>query len=427
MSNIATTSLLKQQDFPESFKFYFKLQKNKNRIEEISVLKDLVRPRLKIAIVTETWSPEINGVALSLLQLCKGLQKQGHKILLIRPEQKQSCQDFSPNKECLVKAQSIPKYSSLQFGWPQFLKVSSALDAFAPNVVHIVTEGPLGLSALQAAKVKGIPVSSGFHSPFQEFSRFFDLAFLVKPIQRYLRWFHNNTQMTCIPSKDTECILRQFGVSCPLVVVGRGVDIAYFSPEHYSDALRQKWGVNSDTKVLLYVGRLSPEKEIDVVVNAYLAMKQTAKHNIKLVIVGDGPERSRLEMLCQGNDVVFTGVLTGLNLAQAYASANVFVFASQVETFGNVVLEAMASGLPIIAYDYASAHLHVTHVETGWLSPLGNVTSLIQSIYALPNNQQLKYMGLQARKTVQHIGWQYPVHQFEEALYGVVKEIQMTS
>ena len=114
-------------------------------------------------------------------------------------------------------------------------------------------------------------------------------------------------------------------------------------------------------------------------------------------------------------------------MAQAYASANVFVFASQVETFGNVVLEAMASGLPIIAYDYASAHLHVKHAETGWLSPLSDVASLIQSIYALPNNQQLKSMGLLARKTVQHIGWQYPVHQFEEALYGVVKEIQMTS
>ncbi len=427
MTNLYATSLLKQQNFPESFQFYFKKSKQEGTREEIQVLQDLVRPRLKIAIVTETWPPEINGVALSLLQLCKGLQKQGHKILLIRPEQKQSCQDFSPNKECLVKAQSIPKYPSLQFGWPQFLKVSNALENFAPNVVHIVTEGPLGLSVLQTAKAKGIPVSSGFHSPFQEFSRFFDLAFLVKPIQRYLRWFHNNTQMTCIPSKETEYILRQFGICCPLVVVGRGVDVAHFSPEHYSNVLRQQWRVSSETKVLLYVGRLSPEKEIDVLVNAYLAMKQTAEQDIKLVIVGDGPDRGRLELLCQGGDVVFTGMLTGLNLAQAYASANVFVFASQVETFGNVVLEAMASGLPIIAYDYASAHLHVKKGETGWLSPLGDITGFIQSIYALPHNQQLKGMGIQARKAVQHIGWQYPVHQFEEALYGVVKEIQMTS
>ncbi|CAB1208532.1 glycosyltransferase family 4 protein [Acinetobacter bouvetii] len=427
MANFYAHSLLKQQNFPESFQFYFKNNQQNRICDGIATLQDLIRPRLKIAIVTETWSPEINGVALSLLQLCKGLQQQGHKILLIRPEQKQKCHEFLPNHECLVKAQAIPQYPSLQFGWPQFLKVSNALDKFAPNVVHIVTEGPLGLSVLQAAKTKGIPVSSGFHSPFQEFSRYFDLAFLIKPIQRYLRWFHNNTQLTCIPSKDTEYILRQFGVCCPLVVVGRGVDIARFSPQHCSDALRQQWGATSTTKVMLYVGRLSPEKEIDVLIKAYRSMKKNIQQDIKLVIVGDGPERGRLEMLSQGQDVVFTGNLSGLKLAQAYASANVFVFASQVETFGNVVLEAMASGLPVIAYDYACAHLHVKNSETGWLSALGDTTSFIQSIYQLPNNRQLKQMGLQAREAVQHIGWQHPVQQFEQALYGVAMETEMTS
>ena len=427
MTNLYTTSLLKQQDFPESFQFYFKQKKQDIRCNEAQVLSNLVRPRLKIAIITETWPPEINGVALSLLQLCKGLQKQGHKILLIRPEQQRTCHDFTPTKECLVRAQSIPKYSNLQFGWPQFLKVSYALDGFVPDLVHIVTEGPLGLSALQAAKTKGIPVSSGFHSPFQEFSRFFDLAFLVKPIQHYLRWFHNNTQLTCIPSKDTEYILRKFGVRCPLAIVGRGVDVACFSPEHRSDALRQQWKVTAETRVMLYVGRLSPEKEIEVVVNAYMAMKRATRQDVKLVIVGDGPDRSRLEMLCQGHDVIFMGNLSGLNLAQAYASANVFVFASQVETFGNVVLEAMASGLPVIAYNYASAHLHVKNGETGWLSPLGRMDKLIQSIDQLPNNQQLKYMGMKARETVMDAGWQHPVRQFEQALYGVARERQMTS
>ena len=427
MTNVNATSLLKQQDFPESFQFHLKKNKQDNICDEVAVLQDLIRPRLKIAIVTETWSPEINGVALSLLQLCKGLQKQGHKILLIRPEQKLVCDEFLPNQECLVKAQAIPQYPSLQFGWPQFLKVSQALERFAPNVIHIVTEGPLGLSVLQAAKSKGIPVSSGFHSPFQEFSRYFDLAFLIKPIQRYLRWFHNNTQLTCIPSKDTEYILREFGICCPLLVVGRGVDVSRFSPQYYSDVLRQQWKVTSSTKVMLYVGRLSPEKEIDVLIKAYFSMKKNTQQDIKLVIVGDGPERNRLEMLCQGGEVVFTGNLSGLKLAQAYASANVFVFASQVETFGNVVLEAMASGLPIIAYNYACAHLHVKNGETGWLSALGDTTGFIQSIYSLPNNQRLKHMGLQAREAIQHIGWQYPVQQFEHALYGVALEKEMTS
>ncbi len=426
MTNVCATNLLKQQNFPENFQFYFKKNKQGHSSDDIAMLNDLIRPRLKIAIVTETWSPEINGVALSLLQLCKGLQKQGHKILLIRPEQKQQCFQFLPNQECLVKARAIPRYPGLQFGWPQFLKVSQALDQFAPNVVHIVTEGPLGLSVLQAAKAKNIPVSSAFHSPFQEFSRYFDLAFLIKPIQHYLRWFHNNTQLTCIPSKDTEYILRKFGICCPLVVVGRGVDVIRFSPQHYSGSLRQQWQATSNTQIMLYVGRLSPEKEIDVLVQAYLSMKQN-NPDARLVIVGDGPERERLEMLCQGHDVIFTGNLSGLKLAQAYASANVFVFASQVETFGNVVLEAMASGLPVIAYNYACAHLHVKNGETGWLSPLGDKAGLIQSIHQLPGNRQLKRMGLEARQAVQHIGWQYPVQQFEQALYTVAMEMDMTS
>lgn len=140
-------------------------------------------------------------------------------------------------------AQTLPKYPGLQFGWPQYLKVSKALAGFSPDVVHIVTEGPLGLTALQAAKARNIPVSSGFHSPFQDFSRFFDLpVFLLKPIQGYLRWFHNSTDMTCVPSKDTEKALRGFGITCPLSIVGRGVDTEKFSPRYRCQKLKRKLG-----------------------------------------------------------------------------------------------------------------------------------------------------------------------------------------
>lgn len=425
MSYISTASLLKQQDFPESFKFYFRLQQNKNSKEEVNVLKDLVRPRLKIAIVTETWPPEVNGVALSLMHLCKGVQRQGHKILLIRPNQTTQSIEFSPNKECLVTAQSIPKYPSLQFGWPQFLKVANALDEFMPNVVHIVTEGPLGLTALHAAKSRNIPVSSGFHSPFQDFSRFFDLAFLVKPIQHYLRWFHNNTQLTCVPSKDTQNALKQFGITCPLVVVGRGVDTQQFSPNHRSDAYRCSWGADSNTTVMLYVGRLSPEKEIDVLIRNYICMLQRGEKHYKLVITGDGPDRQRLEALGKAHGVIFTGSLTGKNLAGVYASADVFVFASQVETFGNVVLEAMASGLPVVAYNYACAHAHIEQGKTGWLSPLNDVHAFSNQMQNLPRRQQLNTMGQSARLNVMEMGWHHPVTQLEQALYQVAKETRM--
>ena len=427
MQSTYATSLLKQGQFPESFKFYFKRKQLKNKQDELSELRDLVRPRLRIAIVTETWPPEINGVALSMMQLCQGLQRLGHKILLVRPAQKEACTEFNPEQECLVMSQPIPKYPSVQFGWPQYLKVSKAFEQFTPDVVHIVTEGPLGLTALQAAKSKKIAVSSGFHSAFQDFSRFFDLAFLVKPIQRYLTWFHNSTDVTCVPSQYTEQALRGFGVTCPLVVVGRGVDTAKFSPKHRSQRLRQQWGVNIDTRVMLYVGRLSPEKEVDVLIKSFHALQAQQGVNIKFVIVGDGPDRIRLSKMTTSKDVIFMGSLGGHELATAYASADVFTFASQADTFGNVVLEAIASGLPVIAYDYVCAHQHVKHNITGWLSPLGHTAELIQSICHLPALPQLRQMGLLASESVQHSSWQFPVQQLEQALYQVVKESPMTS
>ncbi|EEY91081.1 glycosyltransferase family 1 protein [Acinetobacter lwoffii] len=402
------------------FKFSFKNQNLNPKFQHNYSIQTLIRPPLKIAIVTDTWAPEINGVAHSLLQLCKGLQQQGNSIFLIRPEQSESCQDFRPDQECLVRAQSIPKYSGLQFGWPQLIKLSKALKKAQVDIVHIVTEGPLGFAMLQLARSLQIPVSSGFHSAFHDFSRFFDLAFLMKPVQHYLRWFHNNTQLTCVPSQDTADALHRLGFSCPLVVVGRGVDHSRFSPSHYRAKLRQQWQADEHTRVMLYVGRLSPEKEVDVLISAYRSMLAMDART-KLVIVGDGPDRERLMQLAKSLDVIFMGSLSGQALSEAYASADVFCFASQVETFGNVVLEAMASGLPVIAYDYACANLHVQHGETGWLSRLGHQQGLIQQMLGLPDQQKLQQMGAQARKKAEKVGWQYPVRQFEQALYSLIQ------
>ena len=417
----------KQHNFPDYFKFYFRKNNISHLSDHSALLAKLTQPRLKIAIVTETWAPEINGVALSLLQLCKGLQKLGHKILLIRPAQKRKCTEFSPNKECLVVAQAIPRYPGMQFGWPQYGKVAQAIDAFSPDVVHIVTEGPLGFTALHAAKNRKIPVSSGFHSPFQEFSRFFDLAFLVKPIQRYLRWFHNHTQLTCVPSQHTEQALRHFGVTCPLAVVGRGVDTQRFSSVHRSLRVRKRWGVDDNTTVMLYVGRLSPEKEIHVLMDAYQALLKQPNKKVKLVIVGDGPDRARLQNMVVANETIFMGSLTGIELAEVYASADVFIFASQVETFGNVVLEAMASGLPVVAYDYACAQQQIKNGISGWLCSLGRTDHFIQCILKLPDNAYLHKMGQIAMQHVQQTGWQHAVQQFECALYQVTQDRLMVT
>ena len=401
-------------------RFHFQFKKLQSRMD-VESLSTLIRPSLKIAIVTDTWPPEINGVAHSLLQLCKGLQQRGHSIFLIRPEQQDQCLDFQPDQECLVRAQSIPKYSGLQFGWPQLIKLSKSLKTAEVDVIHIVTEGPLGFAMLQLAQAQKIPISSGFHSAFHDFSRFFDLAFLMKPVQHYLRWFHNNTQLTCVPSQDTANALRSLGFNCPLVVVGRGVDHTRFSPQHLSTALRQQWKVGEDTRVMLYVGRLSPEKEVDVLISAYRSMQVKGNQFTRLVIVGDGPDRERLEQLAMGLDVIFMGSLSGQALSEAYASADVFVFASQVETFGNVVLEAMASGLPVVAYNAACASVHVRS-QTGWLSELGRTDDFIRHIQGLPSRKVLQHMGVCAAQDAAKVGWQHPVQQFEQALYQVVEQ-----
>lgn len=424
-SSLATTLLLKQKKSSVCGESIVNDQNQQMKQTYLSKQELKSKASLRIAVVTETWPPEINGVALSLLQLCQGLKGLGHHILLVRPEQKDVCTEFQAEQECLVHAQAIPKYPTLQFGWPQYLKVSKAFEQFRPDIVHIVTEGPLGLAALQAAKTKKIPVSSGFHSPFQDFSRFFDMAFLLKPIQRYLCWFHNSTQMTCVPSKDTENALRSFGVTCPLTVVGRGVNTTRFSSQKRSESLRQEWGADTQTTVMLYVGRISPEKEIQVVIDSYAELRQLGQRKVKLVIVGDGPDRVRLEKLQSSADVIFMGSQSGEDLAVAYASADVFVFASQVETFGNVVLEAMASGLPVVAYDYACAHQYLAHNVTGCLIPLGEIQQFKQMILDLPELNQLRKMGETASQNVQRSGWQIPVQQLEQALYQVVKERNM--
>lgn len=419
---IIDTTLLKQE-IPLKRNIETGLKINFNSVNQ-SFDKQAPNTFLKIAIVTETWSPEINGVANSLINLSAGLQKIGHKILLIRPRPKQICTRFRPEMECWVKAQVIPKYSSLQFGWPEISKIDHAIEQFQPDVVHIVTEGPLGLAALFVARRKQIPVSSGYHSTFQEFSRFFNLSYLSKPIRSYLSWFHNRCDMNCVPSLDTELMLNEMGVHKPIQLVGRGVDTALFHPKMRSEDLRNIWGADQQTRVLISVGRLSPEKEVNVVIESYRELIRDSHVPCKLVVVGDGPDAENLRKQAVGLDVIFTGSLVGVELATAYASADVFVFPSRVETFGNVTLEALASGLAVIAYDYACAALHIQHEHTGWLIPFGDVQKLKQAVNELPDVKLISQMGDSARKQVLDVGWQQPVQQFQQALLCAISHAQ---
>ncbi len=322
-------------------------------------------PRLRIAVVTETWPPEVNGVALTLSKLIHQLSQRQHTIQLIRPRQDKH--DMGSEQagwsEILLKGLPIPRYPQLKLGFPSKKSLVSAWRLKRPDLVHIATEGPLGWSALQAARVLRLPVTSDFRTNFHSYSKHYGIGWLSKPIVAYLRKFHNRTLCTMVPTNALKTQLQASGFD-NLRVVARGVDTQLFHPGQRSQSQRAQWQANEDTLVLLSVGRLAAEKNLQLIVNTYQVLQQN-KRRIQLVFAGDGPYRTQLEAECP--DAIFMGMCSHAELATAYASADLFLFPSLTETFGNVTLEALASGTPVLAFDCAAASELIEDAKNGWL------------------------------------------------------------
>lgn len=323
------------------------------------------RQSLRIAVVTETWPPEVNGVALTLARLVHGLCQRNHSVQLIRPRQgkNETALVQDDMSELLLTGLPIPRYPQLKLGLPSKKALIRAWTLRRPDLVHIATEGPLGWSALQAARRLRLPVTSDFRTNFHSYSKHYGVGWLRKPIVAYLRKFHNHTACTMVPTHLLQSELQKLGFD-NLRVVARGVDTSMFNPQHRSEALRQSWGADENTLVLLSVGRLAPEKNLDLVVKACQALR-AAQRPVRLVFAGDGPYRSELQARCP--DAVFLGMCDHQTLSTIYPSADLFLFPSLTETFGNVTLEALACGTPVLAFDSAAASELVQAGRNGWL------------------------------------------------------------
>jgi glycosyltransferase involved in cell wall biosynthesis len=380
------------------------------------VLASPADPR-HICIVTETYPPDINGVALTLARLVAGLRARGHLVSVVRPHRR----PFGRPREThdpaatLVRSAPIPGYRGLRVGLPAVRLLRERWSRHRPDVAYVATEGPLGWSAVRAARRLAIPVFSGFHTNFHGYAKHYRAGWLRPVIARYLRRFHNRTLGTFVPSADLRDRLRAAGFR-NVSVLDRGVDCRLFDPERRSAPLRAAWGASGRDLVALYVGRIAPEKNVGLAIRAYRAMQRVGTLR-RLVVVGDGPLRAAVQR--DHPDVLFCGAHTGESLAAHYASADVFLFPSETETFGNVTLEAMASGLAVVAYDYAAARLHVTHGETGVLAPWGDDRAFVDAAMALARSPaSLHRMRRQARAHVVELDWARVVRRFERLLTG---------
>lgn len=374
---------------------------------------------LNLAVVTETYPPEINGVAMTTGRIVRAMQARGHQIQLIRP--RQGAQDVGgaePNLQHILKPSvRIPRYPDLRMGLPARASLLKLWRGKRPDIVHLVTEGPLGWSGLSAARALKIPVISDFHTNFHSYSRHYGLTCLHGVIAHYLRSFHNRTRLTLVPTHSMRERLAHAGYR-RLKVLARGVDTQLFTPARRSDALRASWGVQPTDLVVLYVGRLAAEKNLPTVVRAFAAIR-ARQPSAKLVLVGDGPLRDSLARSLP--DAIFAGMRSGVELATYYASGDIFLFPSLTETFGNVTLEAMASGLAVIAYDDAAAHDLITHRKNGLLAPFDVAPAFCALATELSlEPARVQQLGGVARETAERMGWSQIYAEFEQALFDVV-------
>lgn len=373
---------------------------------------------LRVAFVTETYPPEVNGVATTTRHFVEGLQARGHAVQLLRP--RQHAADVAAQRpglqEVLMPGLAIPGYAQLRMGLPAARTLARLWRRQRPDVVHVATEGPLGWSALRAAQKLGLPLSSDFRTNFDAYSRHYGIGWLQRPITAYLRGFHNRCGCTLVPTEPLRQRLARSGFE-RLHVVPRGVDTTRFGPAHRSPALRAQWGAAPCDLVLGCVGRLAPEKSLLLAIEAYRRL-HGRDARLRLVMVGDGPQRGALQAACP--DAVFAGVQQGGALAAHYASFDLFLFPSRTETFGNATVEALASGLPVIAFDHAAAGQLITTGHNGLLAPVDDAAAFLTLAAQAAGDAALRArLGEAARCTALSLGWDSVVRSFEARLAQV--------
>ncbi|YCM44815.1 glycosyltransferase [Verrucomicrobiaceae bacterium 227] len=373
---------------------------------------------LKVDVVTDTYAPDVNGVAMTLGRLVDGLREKGHQVHVIH-----TAGPGSDQQETNFHGVALPGYREVRVGLPKPLKFKKRWKMRRPDVVYIATESPMGGSAVKACRKLQIPVVMGFHTNFDQYLTRYRLEGMRPLAISYLRKIHARADRTLVPTLDVRGRLEEVGFK-NVELMGRGVDTALFSPAKRSQTLRACWGTGVSAPVGMVVGRVAAEKNLEVAMRAFERMKELVP-DFCAVVVGDGPARKSLQLRYPW--VQFVGVKEGDELATHYASADILLFPSETETFGNVTLEGMASGLITVGYDYAAAKTHVRHGANGLKAAYGDEEAFIRQCEISLSSDRWMSLREQARTDALDLSWDRIIGCFESHLLDVIpseREVQ---
>ncbi|ACL69869.1 glycosyltransferase family 4 protein [Halothermothrix orenii] len=357
---------------------------------------------MKVALFTDTFSPQINGVTKNLDKLINYYEKHGIKYIVFAPKMPE-IKDYMENNIIRLASLKFILYPECRVSLPNYFKIKEKLDKFKPDLIKVITPFNLGLCGLRYSKRNNIPLIASYHTNFDKYLSYYNLRFLEKPVWNFLKWFHGQSSLNLCPSKMTKRELEEKGIE-NIRVWGRGIDTDLFSPEKRSNNVRKRY--NFENKLaLLYVGRLAPEKNLKLLIKAVKLLNKKYKNKISLILTGEGPMFSELKEIAPEN-TIFTGYLTGKTLASIYVSSDVFVFPSVTETYGNVILEAMASGLPVVAFDAGGVKENLIDRYNGLACFRNNIDDFVNKIEEVISNESLREtLGQNARQHALNNTW----------------------
>jgi len=358
---------------------------------------------LRVALVSETWFPQVNGVSRTLEKLAEHLVGRNDTVLLLLPRYPQAQQTHVGIKAVSFPSLPLPLYPEVRVVLATARRLRRELSRFRPDVVHIATEGPLGRAALVAARRLELPVVTSYHTNFTDYLGQYGFGWLEGTGWRYLRGFHNAGAATFCPTPSIQKLLGARGFR-GVEVWGRGVDNVRFHPDKRDRDLRLRLGIPEGGIVLACCGRLAAEKNLETLLAAWKRLPRTAA--ARLLLIGDGPLRSRIARLGDPR-VILAGYRHGEELARYYASADLFVFPSLSETFGNVLLEAMASGLPAVAFDVPGPRDVIRPGETGLVVGEASPEAFAGAIESLATDPgRMREMSVCARRYAAAQDWE---------------------